>query len=91
LAVSIVFQYKNARPFRVIRIVFDHHGAAQAFDDVTNKHTISREFLITVIRHAYVPASHERADLLQGLAQSLDPFWYLIIPSGVRCPANACN
>lgn len=91
LTVSIVFQDKNARPFRVVGIVFDHHGAAQAVDDVTNRHTVGRELLIAVLGNTHVAARHERLDLLQGLAQFLDPLLCLIILSGVRLVPLTCG
>jgi hypothetical protein len=84
LTVSIVFQYQHARSFRVIGIVFDHHRTAQAVEDVTNRHAVCGELLVAVIGNTYVAVRHERAYQLQGLAQFLDPFWFLIIPSGVR-------
>ena len=46
LTVSILFQHQYARPFRVIGVIFDHRGAAQAIDNVTNKHTVGSELLI---------------------------------------------
>lgn len=68
LTVSIVFQNQNARSFRILRIIFDDHGAAQAVDDVTDKHTVGGKFFVALIRNAHIAARHERAHKVQGLA-----------------------
>ena len=90
LPVSIVFQNENTRPLRVVGIVFDNDRLGQTVDDVTNEDTVCREFVITVLGYANGAASHQRAYLLQGLAQFPDPVSFLIILSGVRLgPANS--
>ena len=89
LAISILFQDQHAGPFRIIRIVFDNDGCGQTVDDVANKDLVCTKFLITVIGHADVATSHERPQLVEGLAQVLDLFLFLIISSdGSSCPAN---
>ena len=84
LTVSILLQYENTRSFRVVGIVFDNYCLGETVDEVANKDTVGGELLITVIGNTDFAAGHERTYLSQGLAQFLDPFLFLIIPSGVR-------
>ena len=86
LPVSIVFQNENTRPLRVVGIVFDNDRLGQTVDDVTNEDTVCGEFVITVLGYANGAASHQRAYLLQDLAQFPDPSSFLIILSGVLDP-----
>jgi hypothetical protein len=84
LTVAILLQHQSTRSFRVVRIVFDNDCARETVDDLANQETVCSELLITVIGHPDVAASHQRAYLLQRLAQPLDPFLFLIIRFGVR-------
>ena len=83
LTISIPLQDQHAPSFRVVGIVFDDDCSCQTLDDVADQDTVRSKFLITVIGHTNIAASHERADLLESLAQCLDPFFVLIIRSGV--------
>ena len=56
LTVSIVFQYQNAWPFRIVWIVFDHGSAGETVDHVTNQHAVRGEFFIAVIGYTYLAA-----------------------------------
>ncbi len=84
LTVAILLQHQNTRSFRVVRIIFDNDCPRETVDDLANQETVCGELLITVIGHPDVAASHQRAYLLQRLAQPLDPFLFLIIRFGVR-------
>lgn len=66
------------------RIVFDHDGARQTGDHVTNEHAVRGEFFIAVIGYTCLAARDERSHPLQGLAQLLDPFLLLIMRASVR-------
>ena len=82
LIVSISFQHENTRSLRIVGIVFDNDCPGETVDDVANKDPVRGELLITVIRHTDLAARHQRTYLIQGLAQFLGPFRFLMLRSG---------
>ena len=55
----ILLQNQDARSFRVIRLIFDHHGSSQAIDDVMDENIIRRQFFVAMERDQHLAPCHK--------------------------------
>lgn len=69
----ILLQNQNARPFRVVGVIFDHNGTGQSIDNIVHEDIVRCEFFVAVERYPHLAARYEQPYLFQGLAQSRDP------------------
>jgi hypothetical protein len=60
---AIVLENQDARPLRVIRVVFDHNGRVQPVDHITHLDPVCGKFLVPMKRYANIAASHEGQNL----------------------------
>jgi len=60
--VCVSLKYQYARPFVIVRIVFDYDGTFHSCHDIAQQYTIGSQFVIAVGRHPDVPAFDQVQD-----------------------------
>jgi hypothetical protein len=49
VAGPVALQYEYARPFGIIRIIFDNHTLSDAFQNIACENIIGRQFVISML------------------------------------------
>ncbi len=61
---SIFLQNKNARSFRIIRIVFDDDSVLNSFYNILNENMVFRKFIVSMIGNPDFPVCNQLQDSL---------------------------
>ena len=64
-AVTVKLQNQDAWSFREVGVIFEQFCVRQSAHDVTNKDTVFREFIVTVVGYPDLASTCEGHDLLQ--------------------------
>ncbi len=78
LTAAVTLEHQDAGPLVVLRVILHELGRFQTAHYIAHPNAVSRQFVLPVQGDSHLLTGHQRADLLQCLVQTRDPFVFMV-------------